>query len=986
MSTIDVSGIDATKPVEGVPAVKADLRDNLAAIKTQLGNAKADIEDLQSQINDIEVPEPGPPAEGGPTPFFTAENLGLTGNGADDDAFTLQQHIDAQHAVGSRPVYYLRPPGGNFRFNSVVRFRSGMRAVFTGHKILMGANGEIRTSGKLHETPLGADFNEPIPVVTTDTAAGETVIPLTVPTGWTTLPSIFPIGSRVVVRGMSDGSAVAIERHESTVVDVDSTTITILDELPFDALAEYPPGDYEANFGQPDKSRVSRATIAALAANAAEGAQTVTVEVADLVGFAVGDMVLITDDEVGGDTAGESTNLVNCEATRIVDIDGGTGVVTLSSALSNSVTTANGARLEKVLPCEGAVIYGANVEYIEDAAAAPARRVHPFTHIYSFNSTFEKCTVPEGVNFGPRGNGFLFFQSLSCKAIDCTVVRPKHLAAGDGNGFVINRSTDCHVINGYAEACRHSFLFQACNRSSMRGSSVDDRLAAVDLHGLNEKFNSCDISIVGGTLGTGVNTTRTAVKLGNTFHLKGSHKNSLRAKVFNWFGTNTRVVEIIPPSSDNYVEVEAINSTIGLYGRDIDQSGWSPEVDTLVARNNTVHLRASGLTGRIADVRGRANSSSFDAFDGLDVRLDCRDCQDSPLFLNTSNVSIGGRLTDKRAGGLSTYAMSLDSITGLRVLKMVVANAERGIRVVNCPGHVIADCLLGPVTAETDPNHLSEAGGNNGYQWINNTFIGPRTLALAGASTGTIRDLWTITGVAAEPSVVEAAPDTGGVYLLAESVRYMPEHVDLEALEAVDIQVPDDAPRGWLWHVNVRIGDPVTVSVEGGAGSVNGTGGGSVGAAGNGAELWIRVLRNDSGDAPIVGVKGDTTEARILAGNLDRNGKTISGAATISGTTTHTGDLAVAKVSVTEIVVTGALTVDGDHLSHLLRYTGAGHTWTINSAGAEGEVGVENKGSGAITVSAGTATVAGGSSIAAGKSATIRFSTGGADAKVLVEA
>lgn len=51
MSTIDTTGLDATKPATGVAVSKADERTFKSGVKTQLGNAKADIEDLQAQID-----------------------------------------------------------------------------------------------------------------------------------------------------------------------------------------------------------------------------------------------------------------------------------------------------------------------------------------------------------------------------------------------------------------------------------------------------------------------------------------------------------------------------------------------------------------------------------------------------------------------------------------------------------------------------------------------------------------------------------------------------------------------------------------------------------------------------------------------------------------------------------------------------------------------------------------------------------------------
>jgi hypothetical protein len=62
MSTIDTTGIDETKPTEG-QATTQSVRDNTSAVKTQLGNAKTDIESAESRLTtneaDIDALETG---------------------------------------------------------------------------------------------------------------------------------------------------------------------------------------------------------------------------------------------------------------------------------------------------------------------------------------------------------------------------------------------------------------------------------------------------------------------------------------------------------------------------------------------------------------------------------------------------------------------------------------------------------------------------------------------------------------------------------------------------------------------------------------------------------------------------------------------------------------------------------------------------------------------------------------------------------------
>jgi hypothetical protein len=75
MSTINTTGIDETKPTEG-QATTQSVRDNTSAVKTQLGNAKTDIESAESRLTtneaDIDALETGVADLSGVTDAATA--------------------------------------------------------------------------------------------------------------------------------------------------------------------------------------------------------------------------------------------------------------------------------------------------------------------------------------------------------------------------------------------------------------------------------------------------------------------------------------------------------------------------------------------------------------------------------------------------------------------------------------------------------------------------------------------------------------------------------------------------------------------------------------------------------------------------------------------------------------------------------------------------------------------------------------------------
>ena len=106
-SNIDTSGIDETKPLDGVPAVKQDLRENLAAIKTNQEHAKTEIEALQNAIvysaYTVNVKDPQ----------FAG---GAVGDGVADDTAAVRAAYDSiPEGFGIGGTLFF--PAGIYRFN-----------------------------------------------------------------------------------------------------------------------------------------------------------------------------------------------------------------------------------------------------------------------------------------------------------------------------------------------------------------------------------------------------------------------------------------------------------------------------------------------------------------------------------------------------------------------------------------------------------------------------------------------------------------------------------------------------------------------------------------------------------------------------------------------------------------------------------------------------------------------------------------------------
>lgn len=111
------SAIDPSKPVDGVPAVKADLRANLLAAKTE-------IEALQGVI------------------VTSVLEHGASGDGATDDTAAIQNAIDAVSAAGGGILFF---PAGVYIISATINFKANvvLEGEFGGTMIEMADDSNI---------------------------------------------------------------------------------------------------------------------------------------------------------------------------------------------------------------------------------------------------------------------------------------------------------------------------------------------------------------------------------------------------------------------------------------------------------------------------------------------------------------------------------------------------------------------------------------------------------------------------------------------------------------------------------------------------------------------------------------------------------------------------------------------------------------------------------------------------------------------------
>jgi hypothetical protein len=105
------SAIDPTKPIDGIPAVKADLRANLLA-------ARNEIETLQSGLAALR----NAGAAGGV--YLNVLDFGAVGDNSSHNAVAIQAAIDAVHAAGGGTVFF---PPGVYRVEAGLTMRRAVR-------------------------------------------------------------------------------------------------------------------------------------------------------------------------------------------------------------------------------------------------------------------------------------------------------------------------------------------------------------------------------------------------------------------------------------------------------------------------------------------------------------------------------------------------------------------------------------------------------------------------------------------------------------------------------------------------------------------------------------------------------------------------------------------------------------------------------------------------------------------------------------------
>lgn len=631
-----------------------------------------------------------------------SDDIGVTGDGVTDDSPAINAAIAEWSAKGG-VVLWLRARAGKPLFIArPVVVRSGVTIVWAS-LLLMGPLGRVVIQGDVVEEEFKARLSA-------DAVQGSTSLPVSAASlGISQLSQKFAAGDRLVIRGLTDALRQTLERQEVTVHSVDDAGGRLVTTAPlnFGFKRQYPFGEYEQEFDEPDLTLVTRQVGARITADVPRGA-TSCVAGAGIGVLARGDWCLIEDDVVASEVAGSASDRLHREIVQVIGVDGAT--VSLDRRVGHTFLAARGARLTLLDPAENAHVQDAVVEFAGDAASFP---VHTFEFSYAVNSSFSGCVVPNEDLYGSRGSCFRSTLSRDSVFEQCTGRNPRFREAGEGYIFALYHSTGVRIAGGTAEGGRHSVI--VVGSSSCRGTGLvmrRSRFEHIDFHGAEEVDNHFgDLDYDGGSA---------LVAFGDDVQrLAGSHHNTVDGAVGR--GSSSFVVKITAPSSHNTVR----NVTAG----EVKTLVWASDAQgypLLVAEDNLITgLRCTSCTGALIDVQG----DRFDAAARGVRRLVLHDIQAEQVvggayIKGTTDVEVEGlRFRDASVDGSVRYALEAIKSAGLLVSGCRFVATARGIKLTDCGDPAI---FFNAFVRLTEAVVLNDVSGNADPDrfWAANVYVG----------------------------------------------------------------------------------------------------------------------------------------------------------------------------------------------------------------------------------------------------------------------
>ena len=651
-------------------------------------------------------------------PYISSQALGMVGDGTTDDAPALQRGAEQWSDAGGAILMLKALPGKSFYFKGTPRGASNVTIIFfSPHTVTATSRLTLQGAPALDSAATG------LTLINDAAEAAVSAEVDTAPVGGGTLSSRIPADSTVWITGLLDSCGTPLQEQwlRVTAVDDGLNTLAFADHpLAYAYEAAYTAGDYEAETGAQNRTLISRMVVARATADVAAGSNLWPIESADIGNLTEGDLVVVYDEKKCSDVAGTNNSLINIEMAHIVASVSGDSLasVRLSRYVERAYTTAKHARLIKVNPIVNASISGATVEFTQ----APDGIVHAFEGRFAEDCRFESCTVPNTDSYGTKGNAVRLDYSISSKIVDCTARGARYVDDGQGNGFVLARSTDCEINDCTADGMRHGIqMLTATNCSYTNNTIQNARHSPLDHHGANS------IGIVGYDNKLTASTTYEAaptkappaVVFGNPTLLAGDHRCGLVGGRIKGYkdptgSSHEGVVQFFPPSTGCFLRgVEFVDIGKWITFEDVTDHG------TLVSSGHRISgCSVDGCADYLIDGDSRRNGASVDTF--VDVQISQSEFRNIGKMISAANAGelqiSNCRLDEITPDNSYPYVGVLDTCADFYFAQNTIIGAESGLHLTGCTDLRV---LRNEFADQTAGTVLYDNGGNTGA-WLDN--------------------------------------------------------------------------------------------------------------------------------------------------------------------------------------------------------------------------------------------------------------------------
>lgn len=310
----------------------------------------------------------------------------------------------------------------------------------------------------------------------------------------------YPVGSRFVIRGYRNpdtGKPARGYKQDYFVIAHNGAALVLNEPIETNTadgfLIDYNNTEYEANFGEPNVSRLYLMQSILLTADAAPGDISVSVDTSNttvLNALEVGDTVVVLDTVNPQDFSAyyRSANAyLHEEVNRIAGIDRTAGVITFERPLSTGMEIASYASVTKMNSLKNASIRNMTCTWVgENLVYSNGIEI-----VNGENCSINECTASGSNGYSWHRHAMRLSSCIDSSIKNFRIDTANYSGGGEGYGAVSYGSSRCSITNGKINKSRHAVLL---NRSSDHIHvkdvvSTDCYVADFDSHGGNTNNN-----------------------------------------------------------------------------------------------------------------------------------------------------------------------------------------------------------------------------------------------------------------------------------------------------------------------------------------------------------------------------------------------------------------------------------------------------------------------------------------------------------------